>query len=159
MFNEWKQEKATAALVDAAQAVAVKLAEAKLHVLDSHAAAARFWAATYLASGQNLYEMVTWTPAAATRFAKAAQSRIAALRKVREYDSSDGLAIWLHTARAVTEPRIVPAVRDIWHQILNAGPNADAMADELSQDAGLSGDSGRRAPSGFGIEDQNSGWA
>ena len=159
MFHEWKQEKATTALVDQAQAVADKLAAAKPHILDSHAAAAQFWAGSYLANGQNLHDLTTWTPAAVTRFASAAQTRIAALRKQREYDSSDGLAIWLHTARAVTEPRIAPAVREIWHHIWNAGSNAHAMARDLLQDAGLPAGDGRRVPHGFGDPGQNHGSA
>jgi len=159
MFNAWKQEKATAALVDEARAMSEKLAEAKPHVLDSHAAASQFWAACYLASGHNLHDLMVWTPAAAARFASAAETRIAALRKKREYDSSDGLAIWLHTARAVTEPRIAPAVRDIWQQILNAGANADSMAQDLLQDAGLPVDAKRRVPEGFSTPDQSPGSA
>ena len=155
MFSTWKQEKATAALVDEAQALSDKLAERKPHILDSHAAAARFWAASYLASGQDLHDLMVWPPATVARFASGVQTRIAALRKAREYDSSDGLAIWLHTARAVTEPRIAPAVRTIWQQILNAGPNADGMALDLLQDAGLAVDEGRRIPNGFGDEDHS----
>ena len=149
MFSTWKQEKATAALVDEARALSDKLAAAKPHIVDSHAAAAQFWAASYLAIGQNLHELTVWKPAAVARFATAAQTKIAVLRKAREYDSSDGLAIWLHTARAVTEPRIAPAVREIWQQIVDAGPNADAMAHDLLQDAGLPVDQVRRIPKGF----------
>ena len=117
------------------------------------AAAARFWAASYLADGQNLYEVSDWTPAATARFVKAMPAKIAALRKQREYDSSDGLAIWLHTARAVTEPRIAPAVCAIWQHVTNAGPNADGMAQDQLQDAGLPVDVGRRIPSGFSTDD------
>ncbi len=157
MFNTWKQEKATAALVEEAQALAEKLSGTKPHILDSHAAAAQFWAASYLASGQDLFNLNDWTPAAAARFAAAALSRIAILRKKREYDSSDGLAIWLHTARAVTEPRIAPAVRDIWQQILKAGPNAESMAQDLLQDAGLPVDEVRRVPKGLDINEQSPG--
>ena len=40
MFDTWKKEKATAALVDEAQALADKLSQAKPHIVDSHAAAA-----------------------------------------------------------------------------------------------------------------------
>jgi len=150
MFSTWKQEKETAALVDAAQALADKLAAAKPHVVDSHAAAARFWAGSYCADGQYLNDLADWTPAAIARFAKATQAKIVVLRKNRDYDSSDGLAIWLHTARAVTEPRIAPAVREIWQQLINVGPNADEMALDLLQDAGLPADQGRRIPKGFG---------
>lgn len=157
MFNTWKQEKATAALVEEAQALAEKLSGTKPHILDSHAAAAQFWAASYLASGQDLFNLNDWAPAAAARFAAAALSRIAILRKKREYDSSDGLAIWLHTARAVTEPRIAPAVRDIWQQILKAGPNAESMAQDLLQDAGLPVDEVRRVPKGLDINEQSPG--
>ena len=149
MFSSWKTEKVVAGLVEEAQALADKLAVAKPHILESHAAAARFWAESYLAAGQDLYGLAEWKPAAAARFAAAALTRITGLRKKRDYDSSDGLAIWLHTARAVGEPRIAPAVRDIWHHILNAGPNADAMAQDLLQEAGLPADQGRRVPKGF----------
>ena len=153
MFSTWKQEKATTALIDEAQAMADKLASAKPHIVDSHAAAARFWATTYLVAGQDLHGLATWKPPAAARFASATLTRITALRKQRDYDSSDGLAIWLHTARAVTEPRIAPAVRAIWHQILNAGPNADQMGRDLLQDAGLTVDDGLRIPTGFTAQD------
>jgi len=156
MFSTWKQEKAVASLVDEAQALSDKLATAKPHILESHAAAAHFWAAFYLADGQNLRELTVWKPAAVARFIVAAQTRITALRKKREYDSSDGLAIWLHTARAVTEPRIAPVVRDIWQLVLNAGPNADAMAQDQMQDAGISVVDGRKAPIGFGVDNQTS---
>jgi hypothetical protein len=83
------------------------------------------------------------------RFASSAKSRIAALRKAREYDSSDGLAIWLHTARAVTEPRITPAVRDIWQHLMDAGPNGQGMANEKLQEAGLPEGEALRIPKGF----------
>lgn len=149
MFNDWKQEKATTALIDEAQAVADKLAGAKPHFVDSYAATARFWAASYLALGTDLQALSVWKPAEVVRFAKSAQVKIAALRKQREYDSSDGLAVWLHTARAVTEPRISPAVREIWQHITNAGPNADAMAEDIMADAGLADDGVRRIPKGF----------
>lgn len=155
MFTAWKQEKATAALVEEAQALAEKLSATKPHILDSHAAAARFWAASYLAAGQDLFNLTDWTPAAAARFAAAAQSRIAALRKKREYDSSDGLAIWLHTARAVTEPRVAPGARGIWFQIAKAGPNVDSIAHDLLNDAGLPVDEARRVPKGFNINEQS----
>lgn len=149
MFSNWKQEKATTALIDAAQAMADTLATAKPHVLDSHAAAAQFWAASYLADGLNLHDLANGTPAAAARWATGAAARIVTLRKQRAYDSSDGLAIWLHTARAVTEPRIAPAVRDIWRLIAAAGGNADAMAADLMQEAGLPPGINRRIPTGF----------
>ena len=153
MFGNWRQEKATAALVDEAQALADKLEAAKTHVLDSHAAAARFWAALHLSKGLNLPDLIHWKAAAAARFVTASEARIAALRKQREYASSDGLTIWLHTARAVSEPRIAPAVRDIWRLLSQAGPNADTMAEELLQDAGLPADTDRPVPKGFHGDD------
>jgi hypothetical protein len=153
MFGNWKQEKATTTLIDEAQALSDKLASAKPHVLDSHAAAAQFWAASHLSHGQNLHEMANWKPEAVARFAKTTETTIAALRKRREYDSSDGLAVWLHTARAVTEPRIAPAVRDIWAQLSKASTNADAMAEDMLQDAGLPTDCSRSIPNGFASQD------
>ena len=152
MFSNWKQEKTTTALVDEAQALADKLAGAKPHIVDHYAAASCFWAGFYASDGLNLHDMVAWKPAAVTRFAAAALVKIAALRKQRAYDSSDGLAIWMHTARAITEPRIAPAVRDIWHHILAAGPNSDAMASDLLHDAGLPMNDSRRLPKGFSSE-------
>ena len=152
MFSDWKQEKAIAALVDDARAMADRLDGAKPHIRDSYAATARFWEVSYLAEGQDLHHLTSWKPAAVTRFISAAQTRIAALRKARAYDSSDGLAVWLHTARAVTEPRIAPAARDIWAHIMAAGPNTDLMATDLMAEAGLSGDPGRRIPQGFSDE-------
>lgn len=149
MFSQWQKEKATAALVDEAQALADKLAGAKPHHVESYAAAARFWAATYLAEGKDLYELLHWKRDAVTRFAATAETQIASLRKKRHYDSSDGLTIWLHTARAVTESRAVPAVRELWQHLMAAGPNADSMAEELIQEAGLPADEGRRVPAGF----------
>ena len=153
MFSDWKQEKATAGLVAEAQAVADRLAGAKPHHVEAHAAAARFWAASYLAEGQDLHLLADWPPAERRRFIAAAQTRIAALRKARSYDSSDGLAAWLHTARAVAEPRIAPPVREIWQHLMGAGQNADAMAQDLMDEAGLPADAGRRAPKGFAEED------
>jgi len=156
MFSTWKQEKATAALADEAQALSGKLATAKPHILESHAAAVQFWAAFYIADKQNLHELMVWKPAAVARFGVTALTRIAALRKKHEYDSSDGLAIWLHTARAVAEPRIAPVVRDIWQLILNAGPNAVAMAQDQMQEAGIAVLDGFQAPIGFGVDIQTS---
>jgi hypothetical protein len=153
VFSNWQLEKATIALVDEAQALSDKLAGAKPHVIDSHAAAVRFWAGFHLPNGLNLLDMIDWKPAAVTRFAAAAETKIAALRKQRAYDSSDGLAIWMHTARALAEPRIVPSVRDIWRQILAAGPNADAMAEDLLQDAGLPIHQSRNVPKGFEVDE------
>ena len=153
MFSTWKQEKATAALVDAAQDLADKLASAKQHVIDSHAAAAWFWAASSLVAGQNLHQIAQWKPPAVTRFAGATATRILTLRKQRDYDSSDGLAIWLHTARAVTEPRIMPAARHIWQVLAQAGPNTETMAEELLAEAGLPPGFNRSAPDGFHSDD------
>lgn len=149
MFKDWKIEKATAALVDEAQALADKLATAKPHVVDSHAAAARFWEASCLADGQALHDMMHWPAPQASRFAASLQGRITALRKARDYDKSDGLAIWLHTVRSVTEPRLAPAVAEIWQRLLAAGQNADAMAIDQITEAGLPTDPGRRAPRGL----------
>lgn len=153
MFGTWKQEKAIAALVDEAQALADKLAVAKPHFVESHSAEALVWAVFHRADGVDLAAVSGWPPAAAAKFAKTAEVRIAALRKQRDYASSDGLAIWLHTARAVTEPRIAPPVRQIWRLLSLAGPNADAMAEDLLQDAGLPVDSRRFVPKGFESED------
>lgn len=153
MFSNWKAEKAIAALVDEAQALADKLAGAKPHFVDAYAAEALVWVVVSRADGVDLADLINWKPAAATRFAKSAEARIAALRKAREYSKSDGLAVWLHTARAVTEPRIAPAVRSIWRLLSLAGPNADAMAEDLLQDAGLPVECRRSVPTGFGSTD------
>jgi hypothetical protein len=153
MFSNWQQEKAIAALVDQAQAMADKLGTAKPHVVDSHAATAMFWAASYLANGQNLHDLMGWKAAVAARFATAADTKIAALRKQRAYDSSDGLAIWMHTARAVSKPRIAPPVHQIWLHLSKAGPNAVAMADDLLQDAGLPVGAAFSIPKGFQSQD------
>jgi hypothetical protein len=149
MFSNWQLEKAVMARVDQAQAMADKLSVAKPHVVDSHAATAMFWAASYLQAGQNLHDLIDWKPALAARFATAADTRIAALRKQRAYDSSDGLAIWMHTARAVSEPRIAPPVRAIWRHLAKAGSNAVAMADDQLQEDGLPGGAVFTVPRGF----------
>jgi hypothetical protein len=151
MFNDWKQEKAIAALVAEAQALSERLSQVKPHVLDSQAAHAQFWAAQYLADGKDLYTVMTWPQATVKKFVTATQTRIAALRKARDYDQSDGLTIWLHTARAVTEPRLLPPVREIWQQVRDAGPNATGTLQELLAEAGLPDTPLRRVPEGFGI--------
>jgi hypothetical protein len=152
MFRAWKEEKAVATLVEEARAVSEKLATAKPHFRDAHAAEAQVWVAKSLAEGQDLYSLSDWHHAAVKRFASSAKVRIAALRKAREYDSSDGLAIWLHTARAVLEPRIAPAVRDIWQHLMEAGPNAQGMAEEKLQEAGLPEGEALHIPKGFAEE-------
>lgn len=157
MFNAWQQEKATAALVGEAQAVADRLASAKGHVVDSYAATAWFWSIVLQAEGQDLYAIASWPHASVTRLVTTTQTRIAALRKKRDYDLSDGLAVWLHTARAVTEPRILPPVRETWQMILNAGPNAEGMAGDLVAEAGLSARPVRQAPAGFAPDDATGG--
>ena len=157
MFNAWQQEKATEALVDEARAVADRLAAAKRHVVDSYAANAWFWAASLQANGQDPYAIASWPPNAVARFVTTTQTRIDALRKKRDYDLSDGLAVWLHTARAVKEPRIAGPVQDIWQMMLNAGPNADTMATELMAEAGLPAVLVRRAPAGITASSVNGG--
>jgi hypothetical protein len=157
MFSTWQQEKATDALVADAQAVADRLASAKRHVVDSYAATAWFWAASLQAEGQDPYAIASWPPAAVARFVTATQTRIASLRKKREYDLSDGLAVWLHTARALKEPRIAPPVQEIWQMILNAGPNADTMATDLMAEAGLPAVLVRQAPAGIAPDVMNGG--
>lgn len=149
MFNDWKQEKAKAALVDEAQAMADRLAAGKPHLRDGYAAAAWFWAASHRAAGKELLALSDWKPADLARFVSATQTKIAALRKARDYEQSDGLAVWLHTARAVTEPRIAPPVREIWQLLLSTGQNADAMAADLAAEAGLPAPDFRSAPKGF----------
>lgn len=153
MFKNWQKEKATTALVDAAQELADKLEIAKPHIRDSQAAFAQFWREAYFVKGQDLQDITLWKPSVVTRFVAAAETKIASLRKQREYESSDGLTIWLHTARAVTEPRIAPAVRDIWQLLKNAGPNAGAMVDDLLQDAGLPLGRVACVPQGFRTDD------
>ena len=157
MFSDWKQEKAIAALVDDARALADRLDGAKPHIRDSYAATARFWEVSFLAEGQDLHHLTSWKPAAVTRFISAAQTRIAALRKARAYDSSDGLAVWLHTARALQEPRISRPVQDLWQMILGAGPNADTMATDLMAEAGLPAVLVRQAPMGIAPDSVNGG--
>ncbi|WP_405401761.1 hypothetical protein [Paracoccus sp. Ld10] len=129
------------------------MADSKPHFIESYAAAAWFWQAYHLAEGQDLNSLSDWPPAARKRFASAAVTRIAALRKAREYDSSDGLAIWMHTARALSEPQMVPAVRTIWQYVQHAPLNADTMAQDLIDSAGLTYVPGRRIPDGFGPDD------
>ena len=157
MFGAWQREKATEALVADAQAVADRLALAKRHVVDSYAATAWFWAASLQADGKDPYAIANWSPASVVRFVNSTQTRIADLRKKREYDLSDGLAVWLHTARAVKEPRIARAVQDIWQMILDTGPNADTMATELMAEAGLIAVLVRQAPGGFTPNSENEG--
>ena len=137
MFGTWKAEKAVQALVDEAQALADKLAGAKPHFVDAYAAWAQVWAVQHLAEGQDLAGVLSWKPAEAARFAKSAATRIAAFRKAREYERGDGLTIWMHTARAVSEPRILLPVQAIWRELAKAGPNAPSMADEALVEAGL----------------------
>jgi hypothetical protein len=148
-FKNWKLEKAVQALIDEAQALADKLDAMKPHVTDGLAAAAQFWAVSYLAEGQDLHQIGTWKPAELRRFITGASSKITALRKQRLYDSSDGLAVWLHSARAVTEPRVAPATKAIWLKLSQAGPNADSWLMDLLQDAGLNSDQPRQVPLGF----------
>ena len=151
MFADWKVEKAITARVDEAQALAERLATAKPHVRDSYASFAQVWQATYLVEKQDLYDLHLLKPDALKRFIAKTETKIAALRKQREYDSSDGLAVWLHTARALAEPRVAPAVCQIWQLLMTVGPNADAMTDDLLQDAGLPPRTPRRVPHGFEI--------
>ena len=132
--------------------MADKLAAAKPHVRDAHAAAAQFWAGYFLDKGQDLTDLADWPEAAVKRFVNAVQTRIAALRKARDYDSSDGLAVWMHSARALTEPRIAPPVREIWQLLLTVGPNAAGMGQDLLQEAGLP-PSMLAAPKGFQPQD------
>ena len=152
MFSTWKAEKAVQALVDEAQALADKLVGAKPHFVEAYAAWAQVWAVRHRAEGQDLGAVLTWKPAEAARFAKAAATRIAAFRKAREYEQSDGLTIWMHTARAVSEPRILPPVRAIWAALGRAGPNAASMAAEALAEAGLPSDGVRAVPLGL-VED------
>lgn len=152
MFKDWQAEKATTALIEEAQAMADTLASAKPHVRDSHAAFAQFWDACYLRDGQDLHALAALPPEGLRRFVAATETKIAGLRKQRDYDSSDGLKVWLHTARALAEPRIAPAVRQIWQALIDTGPNAAAMADDLLQDAGLPHNNSRRIPTGFAAE-------
>lgn len=157
MFSAWQQEKATEALVGEAQAVADRLTSAKPHVIDSYAATVRFWAASMQADGQVPYSIASWPPTAVARFVMTTQTRIADLRKKRDYDLSDGLTVWLHTARAVKEPRIAGPAQEIWQMILSAGPNADTMAIELMAEAGIPAVLVRRAPAGIFPDTMNEG--
>ena len=149
MFNDWKLEKAVAALVTEAQDLSDKLGTAKPHILDTQAAMARLWAARQASEGLDLYAMATWKAPALKKFTSATQTRINALRKARAWDEADGLKVWLHTARALAEPRILAPVQEIWRQLAHAGPNADAMAEELLVEEGLSPDPGRAIPKGL----------
>jgi hypothetical protein len=150
MFGTWKAEKAVQALVDEAQGLADKLAGAKPHFVDAYAAWAQVWAVEHLAEGRDLAAVLTWKPAEAARFAKQAETRIAAYRKAREYERSNGLTIWMHTARAVGEPRVLPPVRAIWLALAQAGPNAPSMADEALAEAGLPPSAAWIVPMGLG---------
>ena len=137
MFADWKAEKAVQALVDEAQAWADRLSSAKPHQLEAQAAAGWYWAAFYLSEGRDLTTMAAWKPLELKRFVTATQTKIAALRKARDYEVSDGLTLWLHAARAVTEPRIAPPAAEIWALIAGVGQNADTMAEERCLEAGI----------------------
>lgn len=149
MFKSWQLEKAVQAVIDEAQGMVDRLASAKPHVVESYAAYAQLWAVTLLGEGLDLRDLAGWKPAEVKRFITGTQTRIAALRKKREYDSSDGLAVWLHTARSVTEPRIAPAVGEIWRLLQDTGVNVDAMITDLLQDAGLPLEHPRMSPKGL----------
>lgn len=152
-FGGWQKEKAIKALVDEAQAVADRLTSGKPHAREMHAAAVQFWAEAFLAEGQDLAALPTWKPAAVAQFIRAAQTRIAALRKARDYTSSDGLAVWLHVARSQSEPRLEAPLREIWAQLAATGQNVEAMLADLLQDAGLPPAAGpRRMPPRFAPE-------
>ncbi len=153
MFGNWKVEKAVQALVDEAQALADKLEGAKPHFVESYLAEAMVWVVIYQAEGVDLRQIAGWKPEVAAKFAKAAAAKIAVLRKARDYGPSDGLTVWLHTARSVSEPRMVPAVRAIWRELMKAGPNADGRAVDLLAEAGLTGDVRRFVPKGYESED------
>ncbi len=153
MFGTWKAEKAVQALVDEAQALADKMAGAKPHFVDAYAAWAQVWAVQHQGEGQDLAGVLGWKHAEAARFAKAAATRIAALRKAREYERSDGLTIWMHTARAVSEPRLLPPVRAIWARLAEAGPNVPTMTEEALVEAGLPTGGARCVPLGLGEEE------
>jgi hypothetical protein len=148
-FGKWQKEKAVQALIDEAQAMAERLTGGKPHAVEMQAAAAQYWAAVHLAEGQDLTGLIDWKPTEIARFVRAAQTRIAGLRKSRDYTSGDGLAVWLHTARAVNEPRIAPVVRDIWAYLSGAGQNVEAMLADMLQDADLPAALGRKTPKGF----------
>ncbi len=137
MFADWKAEKAVQALVDEAQDWADRLSGAKPHQLEAQAAAGWYWAAFYLSEGRDLTTMGTWKAVDLKRFITATQTKIAALRKARDYEVSDGLVLWLHAARAVSEPRIAPPAAEIWSLIAGAGQNADTMAEERCAEAGI----------------------
>jgi hypothetical protein len=149
MFKNWQLEKAVQALIDEAQAVADRLGSGKAHVIESYAAYAQVWAVTFHVAGQDVQDLAAWKPAEVKRFISATQTKIAALRKQRLYDSSDGLAVWLHTARAVSEPRIEPAVAEIWRLLQSGGSNAVSMTEDLLDDAGLPKEHKQFAPKRF----------
>jgi hypothetical protein len=149
MFKNWQLEKAVQALIDEAEAMADRLGSAKPHVAESYGAAAQFWAVTYLNDGQDLRTIGAWKQTEVKRFIGVSQTKIAALRKKRDYVSSDGLAVWLHTARAVVEVRVRPPVIEIWRLLTVTENNSEAMANELLLDAGLPPGVGRSLPTGF----------
>lgn len=153
MFANWKQEKATTALIVEAEDHAARLAAAKPHVRDGQLAYAQLWEGVHAAKGQDVQALMQWKPAMVGRFATATQARIAVLRKERAYESSDGLAVWLMTARAATEPRMIPAVREVWRHLMTAGPNSETMAAELLAEAGLPDTVVRQVPPGFQAAD------
>ncbi|MES2968212.1 MAG: hypothetical protein V4804_05655 [Pseudomonadota bacterium] len=153
MFKGWLEEKATKALIDEADALFEKLRDGKRHVVDNHAAAAMFWAAVYGEKGRDLYAMSGWPAKEVASFAREAGTRIKDLRKGRDYDSADGLTIWLHTARGIIEPQVAPSARSIWVALARATSDAVSMADEMVADAGLAGPCLLRAPAGFAPED------
>ena len=152
-FGGWQKEKAVKALIDEAQAIADRLASAKPHAREMHAAAVQFWAVSCLGEGQDLAALASWKPAAVAQFIRSAQTRIAALRKARDYTSSDGLAVWLHVARSLSEPRLTPPLREIWAHLAATGQNVEAMLADLLLDAGLPPAAGpRRMPPQFAPE-------
>lgn len=148
-FGDWKLEKGVLALISGAQDVADRLASAKPHVVDSYAAYAQFWAVVHLNGGHDLREVAAWKPVEVKRFVAASQAKIEILRKARDYDSSDGLAVWLHTARAVFEPRIRPAAAQIWRLLTAQSANIDAMVADMLADADLPRDHPRLLPKGY----------
>jgi hypothetical protein len=149
MFNDWKAEKAIEALVTEAQDLADKLATTKPHFRDSYATQVQVWAAIHHAKGEDLYALMDWKPAAITSFAKSAAREFAALRKAREYERSDGLNVWLQTARALTQPRIMAPAKAIWEALAEAGLNVPTMVEEVLEEQGLTASPFGPVPKGF----------
>lgn len=131
MIFKWLVSKATDVQQGEASRLLTSLRGADNELIDLVSAQTMYWANFYRKQGLDLYNMADWI-LSDTMFPVKVVAIIKDLQKQGSPTSTVGLQIWLHSARALITPELRLVGRELWAELVKAGPEAEVLAHEMS---------------------------